>query len=456
MNKRPAHPARGLLYCAATSLLLMGPTMVHARSKDADETKAKSTASKTTAKTKKVNPLFSAVKRELSKLKGDKTKKTTAKKTTKSKKRQPIRQTAGNEPLPSLDKQPTTRRTTSTRTRKPGLLDRLLGRDKPRTRPRRVTSQQNIPKKSNGIPGLLPSFLRPKSKQQSTARRLPTRSKTPQRTASKQPTTTKAVVPAPVVDDLDNAFPELTEAEADNKNSTPSTVLTETKPEPTVEENPFTGKKLDDPSEFKKPVVQSASNTSEEKPVITGNSLPPLPLETAEEPKSEPQEDAHEDKLKRLAQREAMSGFKGFCPVALRDRRDLIDTDSEITSSFEGKTYEFSTVDAKDSFEADPGKYAPTHRGNDVIVLTEGNVELKGTLENAVWFKDRLYLFSSAATLETFVGNPAKYAKQPAEESKQDDAESTDSTDADSVPNPFDDMEADFPPTSDEESIDID
>jgi len=114
-----------------------------------------------------------------------------------------------------------------------------------------------------------------------------------------------------------------------------------------------------------------------------------------------------------------MGGLKGFCLVVLRDRRDLVDADPEITSTYENKTYDFSSVEAKADFDADPAKYAPIHNGHDVIVLTEGNVELEGTLENAVWFKDRLYLFSSAATLETFVGDPAKYAANSPEDSTE-------------------------------------
>jgi YHS domain-containing protein len=490
--------------------------MVHAQATDASDSTAKPAAAKTAPKTERGNPLFRAVRRELSKLKGTKKptqQKTSPQKTTRKKlgllpifsrsksktvatsenksskrptfnafrrssnsaapkqTRQPIKQVAGNQPLPSLDDKPTsTRQSTTTRTRKPGLLDRLLGRDKPRTRPRRITTRPDAPKRSSGIPGLLPSFLRPKSKEQVTARRLPTRSQTQQRTASKQPTSTprQAAIPTRTVDDLDNAFPELTEAEADKKDSNPFTELTETKPEPQVEENPFSRLKLDESKETELPVVQSASGTSEEKPVLNANSDAPLPLETAEEPKSQPEENAHEDKLKRLADREAKSGFKGFCPVALRDLRDLIDADTEITSSYEDKTYSFSTDEAKVSFDADPAKYAPIHGGHDVIVLTEGNVELEGTLENAVWFKDRLYLFSSTATLETFVGNPTKYAANSPEESTQADTETvedadpfadidlqdnTDSqedTETQNSTNPFDDMDAELPTSDDE------
>jgi YHS domain-containing protein len=447
--------------------------MVHAQTTDVGESAAKPAAAKTAQKTRKTNPLFDAVKRELSKLKGkkkttrQKTTKTTQQKTTKSKTgllpmfnrsksktaatspfrrskssaaptktRQPIQQVAANQPLPSLEKK------TTTRTRKPGLLDRLFGRNKSRTRPRRVTAQQNVPKKSNGIPGLLPSFLRPKSKQQATARRLPTQ----QRTAGKLPVVNRTAAAAPKLDDLDNAFPELTEAEADKTGDNLFDELTEAKPEP-KEENPFTGIKLEEP------VVQS-SGTGEEQPVITANS--------AEEPKTEPEENPHEDKLKRLAERDAMGGLKGFCPVALRDHRDLVDADTDITSTYQDKAYSFSTVEAKDSFEADPAKYAPIHSGHDVIVLTEGNVELEGTLENAVWFKDRLYLFSSAATLETFVGNPTKYAAISPEESTQADTDTADDSDpfADldsqdsETPDPFADMEVELPTIDDEDSAD--
>jgi YHS domain-containing protein len=442
MTKRPTYTARGWLYCAATGLLLISPQFVQAQTPTAQPSAARPA---TTAK--KSNPLFSAVKRELSKLKGSKkpqqpgttqkkpgllpvfgpspsnrvgtTKRQTAVQPAYRKQRgvhsgarlQPIQQTAGNQPA-------------QTRTKKPGLLDRLLGLDKPKSSARRVTADQNIPQRSNGIPGLFPGFL--KSKSQGNVSSQATQ---PQRTASQQPPAlvVKKQPKAPRFDDLDNAFPEESEAEAD-------AALDGDFSEPTLvekKETPFSGLTLDEPAEFEKPVIKSASGTSEEPPALApattveAETAPELPVETAEKPAEEPKQEEKQDsvdaKMQKLAQRDTLGGLKGFCPVTLRDRRDLIDSTDEFSSKFEGKTYHFSSAENKASFDADPAKYAPVKGGNDVIVLAEGNVELEGTLDHAVWFKDRLYLFSSSATLETFVGNPTKYSKQATGESTSDD-----------------------------------
>lgn len=473
MTKRPTQTARGWLYCAATGLLLMSPQFVQAQSPTAD-----TSAAKPAATAKKSNPLFSAVRRELSKLKGSKkpqpasatkkkpgllpvfgpspsnrvgtTKQQTAVQPAYRKyagkqqgvhsggRVQSIQQTAGKQPA-------------QTRTRKPGLLDRLLGFDKPKSTAPRVTADQNIPQRSNGIPGLFPGFL--KSKSQGSA------SSQPQRTVSQPPALVVKKQPkAPGFDDLDNAFPEESEAEAD-------AALDGDFTEPTVvekKETPFSGLTLDQSAEFEKPIIKSASGTSEEPPALApapettveAETAPEVSVETAEKPAEEPKQEEKQNsvdaKLQKLAQRDTLGGLKGFCPVTLRDRRDLIDSTDEFSSKFEGKTYHFSSAKNKASFDADPAKYAPVKGGNDVIVLAEGNVELEGTLDHAVWFKDRLYLFSSSATLDTFVGNPTKYSKlaagkltsddeTPVEDSKEESAEEPEAEDAD---NPFGDTAA--------------
>jgi YHS domain-containing protein len=96
----------------------------------------------------------------------------------------------------------------------------------------------------------------------------------------------------------------------------------------------------------------------------------------------------------------------------LRDRRDLVDTSPDITSTYEGRLYQFSSVEAKTAFDAEPEKYAPAHGGADVIIQTNSHQAVDGTLDHAVWFRDKLYLFSSSESLEAFVLNPGDYARE--------------------------------------------
>lgn len=102
-------------------------------------------------------------------------------------------------------------------------------------------------------------------------------------------------------------------------------------------------------------------------------------------------------------------GFRGFCPVVLKDERKLIEARPHIRSEFRGKIYTFSTVEAKDAFEENPRKYVPAGDGNDVVRLTSGETGVEGTLEHAAWYRGRLYLFSSAQTRREFVETPSRY-----------------------------------------------
>ncbi len=113
---------------------------------------------------------------------------------------------------------------------------------------------------------------------------------------------------------------------------------------------------------------------------------------------------------RKLAERSGLGGFQGFCPVALRDRRTLVDARPEFLTVYEGRTYEFSSAEAKARFEASPERYAPAQGGRDVVLAARGETEVEGNLSHAAWFKDRLYLFRTAESLKEFNAQPAKFA----------------------------------------------
>lgn len=129
-----------------------------------------------------------------------------------------------------------------------------------------------------------------------------------------------------------------------------------------------------------------------------------------QEPAYTPRDDGYRDKMQRIVERTALSGFKGFCPVLLRDSRDLADAQPKFKSYYRGKNYYFSTAEAKAKFDSNPGKYAPANSGNDVVELVRGGRVVEGSLEYAGWYHNRLYLFTSAENLATFTREPGLYA----------------------------------------------
>lgn len=101
------------------------------------------------------------------------------------------------------------------------------------------------------------------------------------------------------------------------------------------------------------------------------------------------------------------NGLKGFCPVALRDRRTLEDGRVAFTSRYGGRTYFFSSAEAKAAFDDNPTRYAPAAHGIDVMLAAITGEIHEGSLDHAVWYKDRLYLFETAENLKTFMALPS-------------------------------------------------
>ncbi|MEP3481411.1 MAG: hypothetical protein ABJZ55_19370 [Fuerstiella sp.] len=113
-----------------------------------------------------------------------------------------------------------------------------------------------------------------------------------------------------------------------------------------------------------------------------------------------------------ILSRAGRSGFKGFCPVALRQTRMLRDSSTNHAARFGLKTYYFSSDDARLQFEADPARYAPAAGGSDVVLLANTGEETEGSLDFCLWYRDRLYMFRSRETQAIFSADPAQFANQ--------------------------------------------
>ena len=207
-----------------------------------------------------------------------------------------------------------------------------------------------------------------------------------------------------------------------------------------VEENPYSGLTLDEdpyskPSTLNvaKPAPLELPNEELSAPVETVETsppalmVPPNPEASADEPplvldKSEPtppatltpalrsENERTRAKQEMIAARKGLRGLKGFCPVVLREDRDLVDAHSEYRVIYNSKTYYLSSSQAVTAFHSDPAKYAPAARGCDVIQQAVTGEEVEGSLDFAVWYKGRLYMFTSAETMDTFVSAPSSHA----------------------------------------------
>jgi YHS domain-containing protein len=130
-----------------------------------------------------------------------------------------------------------------------------------------------------------------------------------------------------------------------------------------------------------------------------------------------PQSSAHphhpqtaREKARLIDERAGQRGLKGFCPVVLRDQRELADVNLTYCSIYHGRKYYFSSAAAEARFEASPHKYAPVAGGVDVVVKTNSDQDVEGSLDFALWYKDRLYLFCSPESLQAFSLSPTAYS----------------------------------------------
>ncbi len=155
-------------------------------------------------------------------------------------------------------------------------------------------------------------------------------------------------------------------------------------------------------------VVPNPQEASDEPPLVVDQTetTPPAQLSPAPRLGNE----RTRAKQEMIAARKGLRGLKGFCPVILREDRDLVDAHSQFRVVYNSKTYYLSSSQAVTEFQSDPAKYAPAARGCDVIHQAITGEDLEGTLDFAVWYKGRLYLFSSAETMDTFVSAPSSHA----------------------------------------------
>jgi|GEM_PF-2159563 len=161
------------------------------------------------------------------------------------------------------------------------------------------------------------------------------------------------------------------------------------------DESPFSGLKLDTPAEPEAPKSAPAPRT-------------PEPRVTVEVDEKEKQR----EKLRQLASAPESVGFKGFCPVLLKDHRELKRVRPEFSSEYHSQRYEFSSAEAKARFDKDPERYVPAGDGFDTVLLVDEDQRQPGSLDHAAWFQGRLYLFASAENLTQFMTDPADYANE--------------------------------------------
>jgi YHS domain-containing protein len=227
----------------------------------------------------------------------------------------------------------------------------------------------------------------------------------------------------------DDASPTIQMPDAAQQVTQPAAQPEEFQEEPEEESfNPYTGLRLDQPKWNQPEQKQAeAAPIDEFQPVEDEQSLPPLPPQAANGssgsqpqkttapvllPPAQTERTADGDQLPSLPIliTDAEPALMGYCPVTLRDARQLQKGQREFASDYEGRSYVFVSEEAKQKFHRSPEKYAPAAGGADVILFAQSGSTIQGSLNHSVWYQGRLYLFSSSETLESFATRPASHA----------------------------------------------
>ena len=91
-------------------------------------------------------------------------------------------------------------------------------------------------------------------------------------------------------------------------------------------------------------------------------------------------------------------------------QRKLIDAKPGFKSVYKSTTYTFASEEAKAEFDAAPASFVPAANGIDVVTYDDDGDKLPGSLDFAVWYQGKLFLFSSQESLDKFVESPGDYA----------------------------------------------
>ncbi len=108
-------------------------------------------------------------------------------------------------------------------------------------------------------------------------------------------------------------------------------------------------------------------------------------------------------------------GLDGYCAVSLRDdllanRRRWVPGNRAHGVIHRGRTYLFADAQKAARFFQDPDRYAPVLSGQDVVAAVDEGRTAEGRRRHGAYFGNRIYLFSSEATLQRFEAQPNHYA----------------------------------------------
>ena len=102
--------------------------------------------------------------------------------------------------------------------------------------------------------------------------------------------------------------------------------------------------------------------------------------------------------------------LEGHCAVGLVEHEKWVRGDRRFGAIHRGQTYLFAGQAQQQKFLANPDRYGPSLAGVDPVLALESRQMVPGLRKHGLFYNNRVYLFSSEATLDQFSRSPARYA----------------------------------------------
>jgi YHS domain-containing protein/thiol-disulfide isomerase/thioredoxin len=105
-------------------------------------------------------------------------------------------------------------------------------------------------------------------------------------------------------------------------------------------------------------------------------------------------------------------GLEGYCPVSLCEKQVWAPGDARWGMQHRGRTYLFAGPAEQQKFAANPDRYSPVMSGDDPVLALDNGQSIPGTRMFGVSYGERVYLFTSEQSLQTFMQNPKRYTTE--------------------------------------------
>lgn len=112
----------------------------------------------------------------------------------------------------------------------------------------------------------------------------------------------------------------------------------------------------------------------------------------------------------RLGEGEPHVGLEGYCPVTLMDDLKWETGNPELQATFAGCTFRFVDAQQRQKFRQSPEKYAPMLGGYDPVLWLDHGERAPGRRRHGLFYKGKIVLLASEATLTQFYAQPERYA----------------------------------------------